>query len=102
MSLLNHSRTGSCLLASEKIILLCLLDHLLSLALDDDLFAAESLRNVRGFFCAKIPPEKKSYQLKTKQELFDISVFYGAKLALDGYRTRTFCNRVHSFVTSHY
>lgn len=67
--------------------LLCLLDHLLSLALYDDVFAAESLWNVSNIFRAKIPLAKKCLQLKMKRSALDIPVFREPGRAVNGFRT---------------
>lgn len=67
--------------------LLCLLDHLLHMALYDDVFAAESLRDVSNIFRAKIPSGKKCLQLKMKRNALDIPVFREPGRAGDGYRT---------------
>lgn len=67
--------------------LLCLLDYLLSLALYDNVFAAGLLRNISNIFRAKIPPGKKSLQLKIKGSALDIPVFRIPGCAADGFRT---------------
>ncbi|KAL8855462.1 MAG: hypothetical protein Q9178_007895 [Gyalolechia marmorata] len=71
----------------EENPILCLLDHLLSMALYDDVFAAESLRNVSNIFRAKVPSGKKCLQLKTKRRVPDTPVFREPERAEDGYRT---------------
>ena len=67
--------------------LLCLLDHLLSLALYDDVFAAESLRDVSNIFRAQVPRGKKCLQLKIKRSALDVPVFRAPGGAVDGFRT---------------
>ena len=59
------------------------------MALYDDVFAAESLRNVSNIFQAKIPARKKCLQLKTKRKVLDTPVFREPGRAVDGYRTST-------------
>ncbi|MCJ1367094.1 hypothetical protein MMC16_006226 [Acarospora aff. strigata] len=66
--------------------LLCLLNHLLSIALYDDVFAAESLRNVSNIVRAKTPSGNKCLQLKMKIVL-DTPVFHEPGGGVDGYRT---------------
>ncbi|KAL9119296.1 MAG: hypothetical protein Q9187_004151 [Circinaria calcarea] len=67
--------------------LLYLLDHLLSLALSDSVFAAEPLRNISNIFRAEIPSGKKSLQLKIKRSALDTPVFREPGRAADEYRT---------------
>ena len=67
--------------------LLCLLDHLLSMALYDDVFAAEPLRNVNNIFRAEVPAGKKCLQLKMKRAVLDTPVFREPGRAVDGHRT---------------
>ena len=71
----------------EENPLLCLLDHLLSLALYDDVFASKSLSNISNIFRAKIPSGRKSLQLKIKRSALDVPVFREPGRAADGYRT---------------
>ncbi|KAI4285570.1 MAG: hypothetical protein L6R38_000537 [Xanthoria sp. 2 TBL-2021] len=71
----------------EENPILCLLDHLLSMALYNDVFAAELLRNVSNIFRAKVPSGKKCLQLKTKRRVLDTPVFREPGRAEDGYRT---------------
>ena len=52
-----------------------LLDHLISLAVDDDAFEAESAKDVQNMFWVKIPPGKKSLTLKWKRCVLDRPVF---------------------------
>ena len=52
-----------------------LLDHLISLALDDNAFDAESAKDVKNMFWVKMPNHKKSLVLKWKREVLDVPVF---------------------------
>ena len=71
----------------EENPLLCLLDHLLSLALYDDVLAPEPVKNISNIFRATIPPGKKSLQLKVKRDALDTPVFREPGRHVDGYRT---------------
>ena len=53
----------------------CLVDHMISLALFDDAFEAESATNVRNIFNADVPEGKSSLVLKWKREALDRPVF---------------------------
>lgn len=57
------------------------------MALYDEVFVAESLRNVSNIFQATITSGKKCLQLKTKREVLDTPVFREPGRAEDGYRT---------------
>jgi len=54
--------------------LFCLLDHLLSLALIDKAFEAESAHDIKNIFWVKMPPGKQSLTLKWKREVLDLPV----------------------------
>ncbi len=54
--------------------LFCLLDHLLSLALIDKAFEAESAHDIKNIFWVKMPPSKQSLTLKWKREVLDLPV----------------------------
>ncbi|KAL8997376.1 MAG: hypothetical protein Q9188_006340 [Gyalolechia gomerana] len=83
----NRPREKTFIVEREENPILCLLDHLLSMALYDEVFVAESLRNVSNIFQATIPSGKKCLQLKTKREVLDTPVFREPGRAEDGYRT---------------
>ncbi len=57
------------------------------MALHDDVFAAESVRNVSHIFGAKVPSGKNCLQLKMKRNVLDIPVFREPGRAVGGYRT---------------
>ena len=57
------------------------------MALFDDVFAAESLKNVSNIFRAKIPSGKKCLQLKMKRNVLDTPIFREPGRAADGFRT---------------
>ncbi len=71
----------------EKNPLLCLVDHLLSMTLHDDVFVAESTRDVSYIFRAKPSSAKKSLTLKIKADALDQPVFREPERAADKYRT---------------
>lgn len=52
-----------------------LLDHLISLAVDDDAFEAESAKDVKNMFWVKMPPGRKSLTLKWKRRVLDLPVY---------------------------
>ncbi len=54
--------------------LFCLLDHLLSLALIDKTFEAESTHDIKNIFWVKMSSDKQSLTLKWKHEILDLSV----------------------------
>ncbi len=54
--------------------LFCLLDHLLSLALIDKTFEAESTHDIKNIFWVKMSSSKQSLTLKWKREILDLSV----------------------------
>jgi len=54
--------------------LFCLLDHLLSLALIDKAFEAESIHDIKNIFWVKMSSGKQSLTLKWKREVLDLSV----------------------------
>ena len=51
-----------------------LLDHLLSLALIDKTFEAESIHDIKNIFWVKMSSGKQSFMLKWKREILDLSV----------------------------
>lgn len=55
--------------------LFSLLDHLISLAIHDDAFEAESAKNAENMFWVKMPPGRKSLTLKWKRRVLDLPVF---------------------------
>ena len=59
----------------EEDPLICLLDHLLYLAVYDDVLVSPKLRTVDNVFGTIVPPWKNSLQLKIKRETFDLPVF---------------------------
>ncbi|KAL2048847.1 hypothetical protein ABVK25_010905 [Lepraria finkii] len=83
----NYPREKTFIIKRKDNPLLCLLDYLLSLALYNNIFAAGSLQNISNIFRAKIPPGKKSLQLKIKSSPLDIPVFRIPGCAADGFRT---------------
>ncbi len=54
--------------------LFCLLDHLLSLALIDKTFEAESIHDIKNIFWVKMSSDKQSLTLKWKRKILDLSV----------------------------
>ncbi len=71
----------------EENPLLCLVDHLLFMALCDNVFTAKSTRNIKNIFKAKIPSRKKCLILKMRGRALDIPVFCEPGRAADEYRT---------------
>jgi len=71
----------------EENPLLCLVDHLLFMALHDDVFVAESTRDVSYIFRVKPPSVKKSLTLKIKADALDQPVFREPERVADEYRT---------------
>jgi len=71
----------------EENPLLCLVDHLLFMALHDDVFVAESTRDVSYIFRAKPSAAKKSLTLKIKADALNQPVFREPERAADEYRT---------------
>lgn len=59
----------------EEDPLICLLDHLLYLAVYDDVLVSPKLWTVDNVFGTIVPPRKNSLQLKIKREAFDLPVF---------------------------
>ncbi|KAI4140728.1 MAG: hypothetical protein LQ341_003731 [Variospora aurantia] len=59
----------------EEYPLICLLDHLLYLAVYDDVLVSPKLRTVDNVFGTIVSPRKNSLQLKIKREIFDLPVF---------------------------
>ena len=57
------------------------------MALYDNVFVAESVRNISHIFGAKVPSGKRSLQLKMKRKVLDIPVFREPGRTADGYRT---------------
>lgn len=57
------------------------------MALYNDVFVAESVRNISHIFGGKVPSGKRSLQLKMKREVLDIPVFREPGRTVDGYHT---------------
>lgn len=57
------------------------------MALYDDVFAAEPLKDVSNIFRAKVPAGKKCLQLKMKRTVLDTPIFREPGRAVDGHRT---------------
>lgn len=57
------------------------------MALYDEVFAAEPLKDVSNIFRAKVPAGKKCLQLKMKRTVLDTPVFREPGRAVDGHRT---------------
>ncbi len=67
--------------------LLCLFNHLLFMALHNDIFVAKSVRNVSHIFSVKVPSEKKCLQLKMKHNILNIPIFHEPERAVSEYHT---------------
>ncbi len=57
------------------------------MVLHNDVFTAQSVRNVSHIFGVKVPSEKKCLQLKMKRNVLDTPVFREPGHAVDGYCT---------------
>ncbi|KAL8733114.1 MAG: hypothetical protein Q9166_002306 [cf. Caloplaca sp. 2 TL-2023] len=66
----NRPREKIFIVEREEYPLICLLDHLLYLAVYDDVLVSLKLRTVDNVFDTIVPPRKNSLQLKIKRELF--------------------------------
>jgi len=62
-------------------------DHLLSMTLHDDVFVAESTRDVSYIFRAKPSSAKKSLTLKIKADALNQSIFREPERVVNDYRT---------------
>ncbi|KAI9875621.1 MAG: hypothetical protein M1830_008198 [Pleopsidium flavum] len=71
----NRPREKNFVVEREETPLLCPVDHSLSMALHDNVFAVKSTSNVGNIFRAKIPSGKKCLILKMKGRALDIPVF---------------------------
>jgi len=67
--------------------LLCLFNHLLFMALHNDIFVAKSVRNVSHIFGVKVPSGKKCLQLKMKHNILNILIFHEPERAVSEYHT---------------
>ncbi|KAI9850843.1 MAG: hypothetical protein M1830_006950 [Pleopsidium flavum] len=71
----NRPREKTFIVEREEYPLICLLDHLLYLAVYDDVLVSPELRTVDNVFGTIVPLRKNSLQLKIKREVFDLPVF---------------------------
>ena len=55
--------------------LFSLLDHVISLAFDEDAFEGTSAKNVENTIWVNVPPGRKSLTLKWKRRVLDLPVF---------------------------
>lgn len=68
--------------------LLRLLNHLLSVALYKNVFAAKPLKDVSNIFQAKVPARKKLLQLKMKRTVLNTPISRENGRVVDGHRTK--------------
>ena len=61
-------------------------DHLLFFVFYDDVFVFKSLKKVNNIFQVKISSKKKSLQLKIKNNVLNISIFWKPKRVSNNYR----------------
>ncbi|KAG1884939.1 hypothetical protein F4604DRAFT_1918608 [Suillus subluteus] len=83
----NNPRVKAFVITRTEDPLLCLVDHMLSMALKDEIFAATSIRDASTLFTVPIPSGKKSLTLHIKREAWDLPVFREPTKADHGYRT---------------